>query len=103
LNNNGTKGRINTSLIIPHLANIAGAERRDIMSEQSDQLKKLNAIATDLELAADLRIKAMQLIGKMGTHEALLTLLELVGNEQLIREERDLALQQAREIIKSSH
>ena len=72
------------------------------MSEQPDQLKKLNAIATDLELAADLRIKAMQLIGKMGTHEALLTLLELVGNEQLIREERDLALQQAREIIKSS-
>ncbi len=70
------------------------------MSEQSDQLKKLNAIATDLELAAELRIKAMQLIGKMGTHEALLTLLELVGNEQLIREERDLALQQAREIIK---
>jgi hypothetical protein len=73
------------------------------MSEQPDQLKKLNAIATDLELAADLRIKAMQLIGKVGTHEALLTLLELVGNEQLIREERDLALQQAREIIKSSH
>ena len=72
------------------------------MSEQPDQLKKLSAIATDLELAADLRIKAMQLIGKMGTHEALLTLLELVGNEQLIREERDLALQQAREIIKSS-
>jgi len=71
------------------------------MSEKSNQLKKLNAIATDLELSPELRIKAIQLISKMGTHEALLTLLELVGNEQLIREERDLALQQAREIIKS--
>lgn len=71
------------------------------MSEQPNQLKKLNAIATDLELSAELRIKAIQLMGKIDTHEALLTLLELVGNEQLIREERDLALQQAREIIKS--
>ena len=72
------------------------------MSEKINQLKKLNAIATDLELSTELRIKAMQLIGKTGTREALLTLLEMAGNEQLTREERDLALQQAREIIKSS-
>ena len=71
------------------------------MSEKINQLKKLNAIATDLELSTELRIKAMQLIGKTGTREALLTLLEMAGNEQLTREERDLALQQAREIIKS--
>ena len=103
MNNNGAKGRINTRLIIPQLANIAEADRRNIMSEQSNQLKKLNAIATDLELPVELRIKAMQLIGKMGTHEALLTLLEIVSNEELTPEERDLALQQSREIIKPGH
>ena len=73
------------------------------MSEQPNQLKKLNAIATDLELPAELRFKAIQLIGKMGTHEALLTLLEMVSNEKLTPEERDLALQQSREIIKPGH
>jgi len=72
------------------------------MSEKPNQLKKLNAIAIDLELSPELRIKAIQLISKLGTHEALLNLLDLAGNEQLIREERDLALQQAREIIMSS-
>ena len=71
------------------------------MSEQANQLKKLNAIATDLELSSELRIKALELLSKIGTHEALLALLELAGNERLIREERDLALKHAREIIKS--
>ena len=73
------------------------------MSEHSNQLKKLNAIATDLDLSADLRIKAIELLGKIGTHEALLTLFDIAANEHLIREERDLALRQAREIVKSSH
>ena len=71
------------------------------MSEQSNQLKKLNAIATDLELSAELRIKAIELLGRIGTHEALHILLELAGNDRLIGKERDLALKQAREIIKS--
>ncbi|MDI6815211.1 MAG: hypothetical protein QMC90_03945 [Dehalococcoidales bacterium] len=71
------------------------------MPEQPNELKKLAAIATDLELSAELRIKAMELLGRIGTHEALLALLELAGNERLIREERDFALKQAREIIKS--
>ncbi len=71
------------------------------MSELPNQLEKLNAIATDLELSADLRIKAIELLGRIGTHEALLALLELAGNERLIGKERDLALKQAREIIKS--
>ena len=74
-----------------------------MMPEKPNQLKKLDAIATDLELSPELRIKAIQLISKMGTHEALLNLLELAGNEKLAREERDLALQQAREIIMASH
>jgi len=38
----------------------------------------------------------------MGSHEALLALLDLVANEKLIVDERDLALKQARRIIKSS-
>ncbi len=71
------------------------------MAEHADQLKKLGTIAVDLELTADLRIKAIEMIGRIGTHEALLVLLDLAANEKLIREERDLAIKQAREIIKS--
>ena len=73
------------------------------MAEHSNQLKKLSTIATDLDLSAELRVKAIELLGKIGTHEALLTLLDIVANEHLIREERDLALKHAREIIKSGH
>ena len=70
------------------------------MAEHPDELKKLATIATDLELSAELRIKAMEMLGNIGTHEALLVLLELAANEELIRDERDFALKQAREIIK---
>ena len=73
------------------------------MAEHSNQLKKLSTIATDLDLSAELRVKAIELLGKIGTHEALLTLLDIAANEQLIREERDLAIKHAREIIKSGH
>jgi len=73
------------------------------MAEQPNQLKKLTNIAIDLELSAELRTKAIELIGNIGTHEALLILLELAANENLITEERDLALKHAREVIKSRH
>jgi hypothetical protein len=72
------------------------------MSEQPNELKKLTTIATDLELSVELRTKAIELIGNIGSHEALLALLGLVANEKLVLEERDLALKQARGIIKSS-
>ena len=71
------------------------------MPEQSDELKKLMNIASDLELSSELRIKATKLVGHIGTHEALLALLELAGNERLIKKEREFAVKQAREIIKS--
>ena len=71
------------------------------MAEQSNELKKLASIATDLGLSAALRIKSIELIGSIGTHDALLILLDLAANSELIKEERDLALQHAREIIKS--
>lgn len=69
--------------------------------QQSDELKKLAAIAADLGHLADLRVKATELLGNIGTHEALLVLLEPAGNERLPVEERDLALKKAREIIKT--
>ena len=73
------------------------------MAERPEELKKLATIATDLDLSAELRIKAMEMLGNIGTHEALLALLELAANEELIRDERNFALKQAREIIKSAH
>jgi len=72
------------------------------MAERPEELKKLATIATDLELSAELRIKAMEMLGNIGTHETLLVLLELAANEELIRDEREFALKQAREIIKSA-
>jgi len=71
------------------------------MAERPNELKKLSTIATDLELSAELRTKAIELLGNIGTHDALLALLGLAANEKLIKEERDLALKHAREIIKS--
>jgi len=73
------------------------------MAEQPDELKKLVAVATDLVLAAKLRTKSIELIGNIGTHEALLALLGLAANEQLTKGERELALKHARGIIKSGH
>ena len=72
-------------------------------SEQENQLKKLHTIATDLDLVSKLRIDAIEQLGRIGTHEALLVLLDLVANDRLIRQEREFALKQAREIIKSGH
>ena len=71
------------------------------MSEQPSEIKKLIAIASDLELAAELRSKAIELIGNIGSREAFLALLELAANEKLLVEERDLALKRARGIVKS--
>ena len=70
------------------------------MAGPSNELKKLSAIASDLGLSAELRTKSIELIGNIGTHDALLVLLDLAANEELIKEERDLALERAREIIK---
>lgn len=55
------------------------------MAEQSNELKKLFAVATDLVLSGKLRTKSIELIGSLGTHDALLALLELAANEQLTK------------------
>jgi len=71
------------------------------MAEQSNELKKLATIAADLGLSAALRTQSIELIGSIGTHDALLILLDLAANRELIKEERDIALTHAREIIQS--
>ncbi len=68
--------------------------------QQHDELKKLAAIATDLQLARKMRTQAINLLGEMATHEALLILLNLAANDRLNIDERDLALKRAREIVK---
>ena len=71
------------------------------MAEKPSELTKLVTIATDLQFAAELRTKAIEQMGSLGTHEALLTLLDLVANTGLVRAERELALKHARKIVKS--
>ena len=71
--------------------------------ERLDELKKLANIATDMTLSRDLRTKAIESLKNIGTHEALLVLLNLAANEKLNVAERDLALKKARDIVKSSH
>ena len=73
------------------------------MAEQPDELKKLVAVATDMVLAAKLRMKSVELIGRLRTHEALLALLDLAANEKLTKGERELALKQARGVIKAGY
>ena len=73
------------------------------MSQQANELQKLTAIAVDLGLSAELRVRAIELLGRISTHEALRALLDLAANEGLIRQERELALKQAGAIIKSGH
>lgn len=72
------------------------------MSDQPGELKKLAAIAADMELSSNIRVKVLESIGRIGTHEALLALLEIAGNEGLLRQERELALKLSLQIVKSS-
>ena len=65
-----------------------------------DELKKLASIATDLQLAGKMRVQAISLLGDMATHESLLVLLNLVANDKLNIDERELAIKRAREIVK---
>ncbi|MFC1988251.1 hypothetical protein ACFLVJ_00205 [Chloroflexota bacterium] len=73
------------------------------MAERPDEIKKLVDVATDMVLPSKVRDDTIKYMGKMGTREAFLALLELASNEKLTKKERDLALKQAREILKSEH
>ncbi len=72
------------------------------MSERPDELKKLAEIAADMKLPAEIRKKAIEQMGVISTHDALLALLDIAANESLVTKERDLALKQAREVIKKT-
>ena len=72
------------------------------MSEKPGELKKLSEIAADMKLPADIRTKAIEQLGVIATHDALLALLDIAANENLVTKERDLALKQAREVIKKT-
>ncbi len=66
----------------------------------TSELKKLTAIATDMELAAKLRLSAIESMGRIGTRDALLALLDLAASERLNPGERKAALKQAEKLIK---
>jgi hypothetical protein len=72
------------------------------MSERPDELKRLAEIAADMKLPTDIRKKAIEQLGVISTHDALLALLDIAANESLVAKERDLALKQAREVIKKT-
>jgi HEAT repeat protein len=71
--------------------------------DKVDEVKKLLAIANDMGFSSGVRIKAVDAIGNIGTHDALLALLDLAANESLVKNERDRALKRARKIIKSGY
>jgi len=73
------------------------------MAEQPDELKKLASITNDLEFASELRTQAIEQLGTIGSHEALLILLEIVANDRLTTKDRELALERAKKIVKSTH
>ena len=72
------------------------------MSERPDELKKLAAIAADMQLPGDLRSKAINQIGSIASYDALLILLEIAANEGLANSDRDRALKQARDVVKKT-
>jgi len=65
-----------------------------------NEIKKLSAIATDMDLAISLRANAIKSMGSIGTRDAMLTLLELVANESLTLNERKLAIKQVERNLK---
>lgn len=69
----------------------------------TDELKKLASISTDMQLSGKMRKQAISQLCEMGSHEALLVLLNLAANDRLNVDERDLALKKARDIVKKGH
>ena len=71
------------------------------MAEETERLEKLIAIATDLMISGELRARAITQFGAIGTHAALVALLDIVANEGLTWEERMRALKQAERILRA--
>ena len=71
------------------------------MAEQSDDLKKLVDLASDMGYPVEIRTNAIKSMGNISTHQALLALLALVANEQLTKKEKELALKYAMNLVRS--
>jgi hypothetical protein len=69
-------------------------------TQAMDELRKLATIATDLQMPSKMRGHAIDQLGEMASHEALLILLNLAANEKLHIDERELALKKARDIVR---
>jgi hypothetical protein len=67
------------------------------------EIKKLAEIATDMQLDKKMRGQAINLLGDMANHDALLVLLALAANDNNPTEDRDLALKRARDIVKKGY
>jgi hypothetical protein len=71
------------------------------MPEQiNNELAKLKDIAQDMALDKSLRTRAMEQIGRVGTRDGFLVLLDLAALENLPADERELALKQAQKTLK---
>lgn len=66
----------------------------------TEELKKLANIATDMQLSNKMRTQAINQLGEIASHEALLVLLNLAANDKMNIDERDLALKKGRDIVK---
>jgi hypothetical protein len=74
------------------------------MSEQiNNELQKLCGLAADMTLTEKIRHQAMQSIADIGSHEALLVLLDLAANKNLTVKDRELALKYAKNIVKKDY
>ena len=75
----------------------------EFLEEESgvtEELKKLASIATDMQLSNKMRTQAINQLGEIASHEALLVLLNLAANDKMNIDERDLALKKSRDIVK---
>jgi hypothetical protein len=71
------------------------------MPEQiNNELAKLKDIAQDMALDKSLRTRAMEQIGRVGTRDGFLALLDLAALENLPADERELALKHAQKTLK---
>ncbi len=71
------------------------------MPDISEEVEKLKTLAINTRLLPSERVKAIEVLGNIGTREALLALLDVAGESALLPSERSFALSKANEIIKS--
>ena len=69
-------------------------------TKNTEELKKLANVVTDMAFDSKMRNQAINQICEIGTHEALLVLLNIAANDKMHIDERELALKRAREIVK---